>query len=288
VPGWPNAAVTFFDGQAVTLTFPNAAYVEPGGIAMAGAPYCVHPANFGQVATVSNTGYAPYNGKWYVLPVAFDNIGASTCTWFLAMVPLTAGQSGSGGTASLIADNDYHPGVSTVNLPGVTADLVAANIMYAAEKGAAGVRAYEFGSDANQDQALNACFANCGAEDKANPFYNGPEAQARWQGMSNAFNLIHQIEPFLLQPRLASPDYGSTMVTSARASSYGMLLLLTEFADAPQAVNIDLTPYNPSGGPGTMYSMNGESLTQQDVSGTALQVTFTPGETVAFTFPAGN
>jgi len=160
--------------------------------------------------------------------------------------------------------------------------------MYAAEKGAAGVRSYEFGSDANQDGALNSCFTNCGAEDKANPLYNGPDAQARWQGMSNAFNLIHEIEPFLLQPQLASPDYGPTMVTTARTSSYGMLLMMTEFADSPQVVNINLAPYNPSGAPGTMYIMNGESSTQQIISGTVLEVTFNPGETVAFTFPSAS
>jgi hypothetical protein len=50
-------------------------------------------------------------------------------------------------------------------------------------------------------------------------------------------------------------------------------------------VNIDLTPYNPSGGSGTMYMMSGEELSEQSVTGTSLQITFAPGETVAFTFP---
>ena len=78
------------------------------------------------------------------------------------------------------------------------------------------------------------------------------------------------------------------MITSARTSNYGTLLMLTEFADSPQVVNVDLSPYNPSGGAGTMYIMTGEQLDHQSVSGTSKQITFAPGETVAFTFPAAN
>ena len=100
--------------------------------------------------------------------------------------------------------------------------------------------------------------------------------------------LIDEIEPFLLQSHLPSPDYGPSMVTAARTSSYGTLLLMTEFANSPQVVKVDLSAYNPSGGVGTMYTMNGEELSQQSVSGTSAQVTFAPGGTVAFTFPAGN
>jgi hypothetical protein len=188
----------------------------------------------------------------------------------------------------VITDNYYHAGVSTISSPGVTPDLVAASIMYAAEKGAAGVRVYMFGGDADQNDTLDGCFTNCGVQDNANPFYNGSDAQARWQGMSNAFNLIHDIEPYLLQPQLPAPDYGPTMITGARTSSYGTLLMLTEFDNSPQVVNVDFSPYNPSGGAGTMYTMSGEELNQQSVSGTSMQVTFAPGETIAFTFPPAN
>ncbi len=204
------------------------------------------------------------------------------------MTPLSIGQPGVGGAASLIADNYYHPGVSTMVQTGTSPDLTAANIMYAAEMGAAGVRVYMFGDDANQDQSLNSCFVNCTTHINANPIYNGPQAQAIWLGLSNAFNLIDEIEPFLLQAQLPAPNYGPTMVTAARTSTYGTMLLMTEFANTPQVVNVDLSAYNPSGGAGTMYTMNGEELSQQSVSGTSAQVTFGPTETVAFTFPPGN
>ncbi len=284
-----GGTVTFSDGQNVNLSvFPNTGSLSPSVMQMNGGPYCLHAGNYGQVATVSSSSFAAYNGKWYVLPITFDNMDANNCTWSLHMTPLSAGQPGAGGTASLITDNHYSPGFSTVTAAGVTPDLVAANVMYAAEKGAAGVRVYMFGGDANQDQALNACFANCYNYSNADPIYNGPDALARWEGLSNAFNLIDEIEPFLLQSQLPSPDYGPTMVTAARTSSYGSLLLMTEFADSSQVVNVDLSGYNLSGGTGTMYTMNGEGLNQQSISGTSVQVIFAPAETVAFTFPAGN
>ncbi len=288
--GVQGGTLTLADGQAVNLSvFPTLGYLAPTGLNMDGAPYCPHAGNFGKVASVSNSSYADYNGPWYVFPIQFDGTpSGSTCTWSLHMTPLSTRQTGMGGTTTLIGDNYYYPGLSTLVQTGTSPDLTAANIMYAAEQGAAGVRVYMFGGDANQDQALNSCFMNCSTHINANPLYNGPQAQAIWQGLSNAFNLIEEIEPFLLQSHLPSPNYGPSMVTAARTSSYGTLLLMTEFANSPQVVKVDLSAYNPSGGVGTMYTMNGEELNHQSVSGTSVQVTFGPGETVAFTFPAGN
>jgi len=288
--GVQGGTLTFSDGQTVNLSvFPTQGYIAPTGLNMDGGEYCPNTGNFGKVATVSNSSYPGFNGEWYVFPIQFDGTASgSTCTWSLHMAPLRTGQPGLGGSASVIADNYYHPGLSTLVQTGTSPGLTAANIMYAAEQGAAGVRVYMFGGDANQDQGLNSCFANCSTHVNPNPIYNGPQAQAIWQGLSNAFNLIDEIEPFLLQPHLPSPNYGPSMVTAARASSYGTLLLMTEFADSPQVVNVDLSLYNPSGGAGTMYTMNGEELNHQSISGTSVAVTFAPAETVAFTFPAGN
>jgi hypothetical protein len=284
-----GGTVTFADGQSVNLAvFPTLGSLSPYRMEMNGATYCLHVADFGQLAVVSNSSYAAYNGKWFVFPSSFDGHDANYCTFTLNMTPLAVSAAGSGGTASLIVDNNYHAGVSTLTAPATTPDNTAANIMFAAEKGAAGVRVYMFGGDVNQDQGLSSCFANCSTHINANPIYNGPEGQAIWQGLSNAFNLIDEIEPFLLQPQLPAPNYGPTMVTAARTSSYGTLLLMTEFANSPQVVNVDLTAYNPSGGTGTMYTMSGEELNHQSISGTSAQVTFAPAETVAFTFPAGN
>ena len=91
------------------------------------------------------------------------------------MAPLTVGSPSAGGTASLIVDNYYHQGFLRWSTPGTHADVTAANIMYAAEQGAAGVRVYMFGGDANQNQALNSCFANCTLTSIRTPFTTAPK-----------------------------------------------------------------------------------------------------------------
>jgi hypothetical protein len=284
-----GGTITFADGQGLNLAvFPTQGRIEPNQFQMSGGPYCLHISNFNTFATVTLSPNAPYNGKWFVLPASFNGLDANGCAWNIKMRSLSTTTPGTGGTAGLIVDNYYHAGVSTLTQNWTSPDISAANIMYAAEKGAAGVRGYMFGGDANKNQALSNCFANCATHIDPNPLFNGPLAQATWQGVSNAFNLIDEIEPWLLQSQLPSPNYGSTMVTAARTSSYGTLLLMTEFANSPQVVTVDLSAYNPSGGMGTMYTMNGEELNHQSISGTSAQVTFAPAETVAFTFPAGS
>ena len=129
--GVQGGTLTFADGQTVNLSvFPTLGYIAPTGLNMDGAEYCLHAGNFGQVATVSNSSYAGYNGQWYVFPIQFDGTPTgSTCTWSLHMTPLSTRQTGVGGTASLIADNYYHPGLSTLVQTGTSPDLTAANVM---------------------------------------------------------------------------------------------------------------------------------------------------------------
>jgi hypothetical protein len=293
-PNTPGGTVTFADGQSINLAvFPTLGSLSPTSMQFNGGVFCLHPANFNARATVSASTNVAYDGKWYVLPSTFNGLDSNGCAWNIRMSQLVIGTIGAGGTASIIADNYYHAGVSTLTQNGVTPDIAAANVMYAAEKGAAGVRVYMFGEDANQNRELRSCFSNCGnyggggqnTHVDPNPLFNGPTAQATWRGISNAFNLISTLEPFLLQPQLPAPNYGPTMVTAARTSSYGTLLLMTEFANTSQTMKVDLRPYNPSGGAGTMYTMTGEQSTKQSVSGTSMQVTFAPAQTVAFTFP---
>jgi hypothetical protein len=203
--------------------------------------------------------------------------------------PVPTGNA-TGGTASLILDNGYHPGISQLLSAAVDPPTVSAGIMYAAEKGMAGTRVYNFASNVDEDHTLNQCFTGDAAgnvQPGANPIYNGPDSVARWQAVSNAFNLIAEIEPYLLQPKLNSPDYGPNMVTGARTSSVGNMLMMTNWQETSADEAINLAEYNPSGGTGTMYRMTATSFTQGTVSGLSTQVTFGPGETIVFTFPPG-
>jgi hypothetical protein len=193
----------------------------------------------------------------------------------------------------VVADNYYHPGLSRIIIGGATPDDVATSPMYAAEEGMAGIRMYSFADDENKDSWANSLFdgepaSGDGIQPGANPFYNGPDSQARWQAMSNAFNLISQIEPYLLQAKLNSPDYGPYMITGARASFYGSMLMMTNFLEAPVTETVDFSEYNRGGGQGVVYRMSAKSLDKSVVSGPTQQVTFAPGETIVYVFPSAS
>ena len=245
------------------------------------------PANeVGQTFTITGNSYSLFNGAWYLASSnGFTQTNQGQFCSFNTF-PLPSG-SGTGGTAALIADNDYHAGISQLLQPAVDSSTVSAGIMFAAEKGMAGTRVYNFQGDVDEDPTLNAIFSGDAnsVQPGSNPLYNGTDAVARWQALSNAFNLIADIEPYLLQPKLNSPDYGPSMVTGARTSSYGKMLMMTNWQQTSDTETVNLAEYNPSGGTGTMYRMSATSLTQGTVSGLSTQLTFGPGETIVFTFP---
>ena len=216
----------------------------------------------GNTVTISTIASSTFNGSvWYVIPEAKEESGSlgGACSIGLRQVP---SGTGMGGTAEMIYNN---------NKPSSTGDngqegLVAADeVAFAAEKGFAGSREYFYQSDANQSPADNAMFPDCDLEScsfiqaGANPISNGPQSIERWDGMANANNLIKDIQSYLLQPKLNSPDYGPEIVTAARTSSYGRLLMMTNFAENSDAEVVDLSPYNEDGGSGTMYTMTGTS-----------------------------
>ena len=263
--GWQfGGTITYPDGTSSSI------YAMINGSIALTEGQCAAIANEaqGQIVTISGN---PYGGEWYV------KLG-SICgpAMYVAQVPVG---NGTGGTASIIYNN--LPPI--INDGGQASTLSADNITWAAAKGMAGVRVYGYSSAFDSSFSDNSIFPGdctnvniCGIQSGVNPRYNGPIAAAKWSGMSNAFNLISQIEPYLLQPKLQSPDYGPHLVTAARTSSYGNMLMVINMAEGPDTELVDLSQYNPTGGTGTMYRMTAAALTQSSISGTSAQVTIAP------------
>jgi hypothetical protein len=288
-----GGTVTFADGStAPILNLHSGAATSTTGWRQPNvwflAANCPSSAEIGKSFTVSGNSYPLFNSiTWYVASSGGVVSGPQGQQCGFVVYPLPSGNS-TVGTASLILDNEYHPGISQLLTPEVDPATVSAGIMFAAEKGMAGARVYNYSDNVDTDYSLNQFFAgdpNSSVQPGSNPFYNGSDSIARWQAMSNAFNLIAEIEPYLLQPKLNSPDYGPFMVTGARTSSYGNMLMMTNWNEVSDTETVSLSPYNPSGGAGTMYRMTATSLTQGSVSGLSAQLTFAPGETIVFTFP---
>jgi hypothetical protein len=273
---------TFEDGTSFPISSVGFTTYNTNGISFSPSA-CPGPTRQGAVVSVSGNSYGSFNIKWYL-----TNFNASLCLYQIEPTPIG---TGSGGTAMVVADSYYHPGLSRIMAGGSTPSDVATSPMYAAEEGMAGIRMYNFAGDENRDGWANSLFdgepaGGDGIQPGTNPLYNGADSQARWQAMSNAFNLISQIEPYLLQAKLNSPDYGPYVITGARTSFYGSMLMMTNFLEAPVTETIDLSEYNRGGGQGTMYRMNAKSLDKSVVSGLTQKVTFAPGDTIVYIFPA--
>ena len=275
----PGGTVTFADG----VSFPMMGMVvpDPNNENFSFGPgQCPAGEPAGQIATVSNDSFGPYNGPWYLKKLTVNP--DTSCMYGIESLP---SGTGTGGTALIIYNNNPPPTGDGGQLPITN----ATDVMWAAANGLAGVRVYSYIPNWNAAVQQNALFPESFAngfqlQPGANPRYDGPDSAARWNALSNAFNLINDIEPYLLQPKLNSPDYGAYMVTAARTSSYGKMLMMINFLEGPATETVDLSEYNPAGGPGTMYRMTPASLTTQPVSGTSQQITFAAGETIVWTF----
>jgi len=276
-----GGTATYPDGQAFSITGMQVSDANNANIDLmnAGTQLCPTQSEAnGQVVTVTGSPYGPFNKQWFVTT---NNCG------LLNIKELPTG-SGTGGTAEIIYNNNPPP----INDGGRLSMVVAASVAYAAAKGFAGVRSYGYGENLNTDPGTNAIFAgdctsvSCGIQPLANPRANGPDSAARWQAMGYANNLISQIEPYLLTPKLHSPDYGPSMVTAARSSAAGNLLMMINFTETQVTETIDLSAYNPNGMAGILYRMSSTSFTQSGTTGNSQQVTFAPGETLVWAFPA--
>src|ERR1700730_611274 len=99
---------------------------------------------------------------------------------------------------------------------------VSAQIMFAAAKGFAGIRAYGFDSAINLDSRKSGAIGSW-QQTFVNP--TEPVGIARWQAMSAAFNLIKTLEPYLLQPQSNALDLGPTVYAGAKDGSNGRLFI---------------------------------------------------------------
>jgi hypothetical protein len=117
---------------------------------------------------------------------------------------------------------------------GMTPNHVALQAIYAVIRGMAGVRVYAFDFLQWKIDRLSA------GQTGSDPFTVGVE---RWKAMSTAFNLVKELEPFILQPNTHAVDLGSNLLTGAKRGSNGNLFLALNISEMPEPIKPDLTTY---------------------------------------------
>jgi hypothetical protein len=105
----------------------------------------------------------------------------------------------------------------------------------------------------------------------------------KWKAVSDAFNFIKDLEPYILQPNVSAPNLGPLVFSAAKEGNGGRLVMATSFSEVPLVLNVDFTPYT-FGGRITRYRVSATGYTNAPVTGSGEAVTLLPGETVAYLF----
>lgn len=176
---------------------------------------------------------------------------------------------------------EYTPGTDQ-RLEGETRPAsVAAEIMYAAATGMAGVRGYGFDGMLSRERAgaTKGGYLQTGAS----PFTAGSD---RWHAMAAAFNLIQKFEPMLLGTQISAVDIGPSIVTGARQNTEGRLLIAVNFNEKAERATINLQPYLYAGAAAiARYRLVGGSLRTDAVANKPTdEAVFQPGETIIWHF----
>lgn len=196
----------------------------------------------------------------------------------------------------------YHPGQDELAAPGFSLEQTTAQIMYAAAMGFAGVRTYAYDGASGVNDALWSYYR---AHDPAGPFTEAleqtgsspfskyQEVKDRWNAMSNAFNLIQSLEPYLLSPQINAVDADADVITGARELSggAGRILIAINLLDNVKTASVDLSSYRYANAASvTRHHLAGLLSTSETVPNDVSEVvTFAPGEAMVWVFtPSAN
>jgi len=109
---------------------------------------------------------------------------------------------------------------------------------------------------------------------------------ASWQALASSYNLIHLLEPQILQQEVAATNLGPNIYTAARSGSNGRLFMALNSMEAPQTVSVNLAPYiGASTGFMTRYHIAGSQVFTESVPIASQDtITLAPNETVIWLF----
>ncbi len=199
-----------------------------------------------------------------------------------------------------VPGDHYHPTQDELMMVGQPSENTTAQILYAAAMGFAGVRIYGYdGADpASNDGLIDGLWAfrrghdpyddtnRAEQQNGASPYGNLPEAADRWTAVSNALNLIQNLEPYMVSPQMNAPDLGACIVTGARQALAGRMLIAVNMCDVAANLKADVNPYRyPGASTVVQFRVSGMVSSSSTVENTStMSPTLAPGETVVYTF----
>jgi hypothetical protein len=137
----------------------------------------------------------------------------------------------------------YNPLLDTLEVPGTMPAAALAGMMVASALGNAAVRLYQFEEPVNEGGRAS---ARIGTEFQtgASPLAGEENSRNIWRAVGYASNLLTKtLQPFILGTAMSSPALGANIVTAARQSATGTLLMAVNGNDWDRSIAVDLRPY---------------------------------------------
>ena len=189
--------------------------------------------------------------------------------------------------ASEPINSPYNAGVDQLNRPGHRADQIPMQLFMAVARGASGARCYAW--DTADKYFPSTLPAGYSRQTGISPYnqngINGLAPGSRWNALGAGFNLIHTLEPYILQPMSQAVDLGPYIVTGAHSGPSGNMLVAVNVLEMPQTVKVDLSSYA-NGAAATRYRLLSDKTTSQNLGAvTSDQITLSPSEVVVYVFP---
>jgi hypothetical protein len=181
-----------------------------------------------------------------------------------------------------VSGPSFVPGVDLLSAPSYRPQDVLQQIMFAVASGMAGVRVYGFDGWAQAYGRSGATVGQVELQTFINPYgVNTPS----WVAMSAAFNLIGNLEPFIIQPNMQAELISPWVYSGAKTGPAGNMLTLVSISEVSEPVTVDLTPYALDG-PISRYTVTPAGTTSTIITGTTDSPTIASGTAVVYTFQA--
>jgi hypothetical protein len=167
----------------------------------------------------------------------------------------------------------------TLRNPGLLPDQVSALPWYAIARGMCGVRSYSFDTTGDKEARATKTIPSGELWTGCDPWGVGVQ---RWNALSVAFNRIKDLKPFILQPAVNAPDYGTGIVVGAKEGPAGYLLTMVNILECEQTIKLPSDRFIHDATRCETFRQLGEaSSTMTAVAGHDLLLRLKPHESVA-------
>ena len=184
---------------------------------------------------------------------------------------------------SPVGSASYNPPVDILQHTGFLPKGVVSGMFSAAAVGNVGLRLYEFETFGNYDGTKKQGLGGGSIQTGAGPLYG---EVPNWQAMAYGANVLTKpLQPYLLSSPINSPAYGRNLITAARQSANGRMLLIINSWDGPCQLSVDFTPYSYGFGAARYRVTETGIRTLSEPDSPGESITLESGETVAYIFP---